>query len=220
MDMSVLVRQNIFVLLCANSAFSAFYYQTPQIHFLPQPKPFLYSLHPRTSLFYPIPYQHVLQLTKPSSPLEKEDSVIFLGSEAEQNDEHDFKCPQATFGNFPHQYCHKYWSCHPVTDEYQLKAQEETCEPGLIFSPQLGTCDLEFLVDKSSVKCQMITRNLEPSDYDDVEVLDLDEAAEEEAPKEEQETVYDPIDVCDQPGLTPEQQEACQSKHWKQTDHF
>ena len=59
----------------------------------------------------------------------------------------------------------------------------------MIFSPQLGTCDLEFLVDKSSVKCQMITRNLEPSDYDDVEVLDLDEAAEEEAPKEEQERV-------------------------------
>jgi len=219
MDMSVIVRSNIFVLLCANSVFSAFYYQI-----LPQPKPFLFSLYPKSESLYPIVYQHVPQLTKPSSPLEKEDSVIFLGSNAEKKDETKFQCPQHTFGNFPHKYCHKYWSCHPVTDDYQLKAQEETCEAGMIFSVQLGTCDLDFLVDKSTVKCQMITRNLESSDYDDVEVLDLDdagdEAKEEEELQEEQEKGYDPIDICDQPGLTPEQQEACQNKHWKQTDHF
>merc|ERR1719244_1917337 len=74
------------------------------------------------------------------------------------------------------------------------------------------------------VQCQMITRNLESSDYDDVEVLDLDdagdEAEEDEELQEEQEKGYDPIEICDQPSLTPEQQEACQNKHWKQTDHF
>jgi len=107
-------------------------------------------------------------------------------------------------GSFPHPvYCDKYYTCTDQAGE--LKSEEWQCEAGHLYNPLLLVCQEE----DQAVGASLLSRIWISSSVQVTCSLTTSLASQDMTEL-----------ACSNTGLSQQQREMCEKKHWKQTDHF